>query len=60
MALWMNVIMALLMRPIGTSRFIFRDVTKATVYTRRLFRFRRRVSTRPSPALPDYSSPPKK
>ena len=61
-ALWMNAIMALLMRPIGTSRFIFRDVTKATAYARRLFRLRRRVSARPSPApaLPDYSVPQKK
>jgi len=61
-ALWMNAIMALLMRPIGTSRFIFRDVTKATAYARRLFRLRRRASARPSPApaLPDYSVPQKK
>jgi len=59
-ALWMNVIMALLMRPVGTSRFIFGHVTKATTYARRLFRLRRRVSTRPSPAMPDYSVPQKK
>jgi len=57
---WMNVIMALLMRPIGTSRFVFRNVTKATAYARRLFRFRRRLGTRPTPVLPDYSVPQKK
>jgi hypothetical protein len=59
-ALWLNVITALLTRPIGTSRFMLKESTKVTAYARRLFRFRRRVSTRPSPALPDYSVPQKK
>jgi hypothetical protein len=59
-ALSTNVIMAVLMRPIGTSRFALRDVTKATAYARRILRFPGRVRTPVSSALSDFSRPQKK
>ena len=55
LAVVVNAVVALVTRPIGTTRFVLRDVTKATAYARRVLRFRRRVRTQPSSALAGVS-----